>query len=324
MSIGEHAALRQKVGDSRVGRPPIRDTDHVGDIFVRLLEARLKVIAPVRTQVAITSTSVERLKTAVPTNTDARLIAVGESHSCRFAAIAVMEAPLVSRLVEAMSGGTAGGSPKGTTRKFTTIDEVLTLSFAEAVMDCFEQAIAPPPRREGEALRFSHYVGALSALLDAPNDTDMLIYRLAMRFDRAADALDLTFLVPLSALEVLQAGDDAARRVLGATAADRHWQRAMVQAGCQAELGLTCVLAQIDMSVGQISDLREGSLIELPIDQTMDVDLRIDQPGGVHDQPVIAQGRLGTASGKRAIRLSAPPAPGLIDMLAPLAGFHQT
>lgn len=319
MTIGAHDTLRQKVGDTRVGRAPIRDTDHVGDLFARLLERQVRTISPVRVQVSLISGTVERLKTALPESEDPQLIAVGQCESSPFAAVAVMKAPLVACLVDAVSGSNTVSANQPTPRNFTSIDEALSEGFAKVVMESFEQALAPPPRAQGEHLVFSGFVRSLSAILDAPSDTDVLRYRLSLTFGRSETPLELSFLIPLNVLETLQPGDDTANRVLRATAADKNWQAAMVRAAATSKLPLTCVLAQIELSVREIGLLSKGSIIPLPVDQTMEVELRVDHPGRPDDQATIATGRLGAASGKRAIRLTRPPDPNMVRLLAPVA-----
>jgi flagellar motor switch protein FliM len=173
--------------------------------------------------------------------------------------------------------------------------------------------------QRGEALHFSHFVRTLSSLLQAPADTDMLRFRIALKFGRSDREEEMSLLIPLNALEVLQAGDDSARHALKSSVADRYWRDSMIRAAAASELPLTCVLARIDLSVAEIGNLQPGSVVPLPTDMTMAVELRIDQPDGVHDQPGIIFGRLGAASGKRAIRLSRSPEPALLAFLDPVA-----
>ncbi|MEM7546441.1 MAG: FliM/FliN family flagellar motor switch protein [Pseudomonadota bacterium] len=307
MTLGAHPALRQKIGDSRVGRPPIGDIDQIGDLFSRLLENRLKRILRVPVVASVSTCRVRKLKATLGEVSSSCLLAQAESKSRPFAAAAVLDDVLVEHLIEAASGGRTKREVTPGTRKLTKMDEYLSQDFAITLIDCFEDAIATPPRQDGEALRFSRFAKSVKTFMDIPDDMDVLTYTLTLQFESRGPELELLFLVPLNVLDVLRASspNGAISRMSGFGAnADSLWNKTMTAAASQAQLKLVGVLAQFPLTIEEVNELEPGSLIELPAMTDMIVDLKIDEPGGVTNSGSIGCGALGADNGNRAVKLT--------------------
>ena len=75
------------------------------------------------------------------------------------------------------------------------------------------------------------------------------------------------------------------------------------------------VLHEKKMNVGDIRDLKPGSIIPLPHIRKMPIELRVDTEKGVAREPGIGNGTLGVVDGQRAIRMSEPPMEEFINHL---------
>lgn len=315
-----HAILRRKIGEARVSHPPLRDPEFVADLFARLLEERLRTAFQGPVTASVDAARMAKLSEALREAESPALYGVAETPGGQLGGVLTLTAPLVHQAIEAMTG--ARGAEAAPDRMPTAIDEALVAGFAEDLIDCFEHAVISGPRPErGVAMGFARFARKASSLAEAPDAIDTLAFRLSLSFGDGGAPAPLSFIVPLGVLDMYRAAQKAesARRPLiaGPSAPEAIWTTTMVAAVQMAEFRLIGVLNEMTLTVSEIGELVPGSIIPLPVEQRMEVGLRLDTRKGVAGAPEIAAGALGVAGGRRAVKISAPPEDAFIESLLP-------
>ncbi|QIE55392.1 hypothetical protein G5B40_07935 [Pikeienuella piscinae] len=316
-----HATLRRKIEEARVSHPPLRDPEFVGDLFARLLEERLRVAFRSPVAASVGAARMAKLSDALREAENPALYGVAETPAGQLGGVLTLTAPLVHESIEAMTG--AHGAEAAPDRMPTAIDEALVAGFAEDVIDCFEHAVISGPRPgRGVAMGFARFTRKASALAEAPDAIDTLAFRLSLSIGDGGPA-PLSFIVPLGVLDMYRAAEKAesAKRPLiaGPSAPEAIWTSTMLAAVQMAEFRLIAVLNEMTLTVSEIGELVPGSIIPLPVEQRMEVGLRLDTRKGVAGAPEIAAGALGVAGGRRAVKIGTPPEHAFIENLRPYA-----
>lgn len=317
-----HATIRRKIGVARSSRPPLRDSDFVSDLFARLLEERLRVSLGGPVSVSIGAPEMMKLTAALDIGDEPALYGVAETRADLLGGVLTLSAPLVHRVVEAMTGAPrAEASPD---RMPTAIDEALIAGFAEDVIDSFERAVTPGPRPDGGlAINFSRFARKATSLTEAPDDLDTLAFRLTLGLGDGVEPSSFTFVTPLGILDIYQTAEKAAaskRSLIGVSSAPEGiWASTMLTAAQVAEYRLISVLHEMTLTVSEIGELTPGAVLPLPSETRMQVRLRVDTPKGVAGAPDLAEGALGVVDGRRAIKITAPPDEEFIGNIRPYA-----
>ncbi len=139
---------------------------------------------------------------------------------------------------------------------------------------------------------------------------DVLNIRMSMKIGGAEQARSFDMLVPLGVLDVYKAAEKGSKPDKAANADAKKnetlWASTMLAAANEAEFRLVAVLHEKKMNVGDIRDLKPGSVILLPHVRKMPIELRMDTAKGVAREPTVGNGALGVVDGQRAIRMSEP------------------
>lgn len=299
----------------------MRDPKFVCDLFSRLLEERLRVSLGGPASVQIDETRMAKLTAALEQKETPALYAVAKTREGQLGGVMTLTATVIHQVIEAMTGAPAGSRPAD--RPPTSIDEALIANLAEDVIYCFERAMSPGPRPEGgAAIDFDHFTRKPTSLTEAPDSLDTLVFHLSLTVGK--EQLETQFIVPLGVLDIYRAAETKAalKRPLISESAARGalWSTAMLTAARTAEYRLIGVLQELTLTVKEVGDLVPGSVIPLPPGARMEVGLRVDSPQGVAGAPDLAYGSLGTSEGKRAVKISLPPADELIRGLIPFVG----
>lgn len=311
-----HKTLRRKIGDSRVGRAPIRDISYVSDMFARFLNAEMRSALRWPVVVDVLGHELMKLGPAMEQAQPGAIYAVTEA-SGSFGGAIILNPSFLFRWLGAQTG--CDGSIQGPEeqRDFTSIDASLTSDLISSVIDCFERAVTP----EGDAkpkksLTFSRFVKERSAIIDAEDTMDVLNIRLSVKISGEEAGRSFEFFVPLAVLDVYKAAEKKAKPEAAETPKnDTLWASTMLAAANAAEFRLVAVLHEKKMNVGDIRDLKPGAIINLPHIRKMPVELRMDTPKGVSREAGIGNGVLGVVDGQRAIRMSEPPKEDFIEHL---------
>lgn len=317
-----HATIRRKIGVARSSRPPLRDSGFVSDLFARLLEERLRVSLGGPVSVTIAAPKMMKLAAALGDAEEPALYGVAETRAGQLGGVLTLSAPLVHRVVEALTG--APGAAVSPGRMPTAIDEALIAGFAEDVIDCFERAVAPGPRPEGGlAVDFVRFARKATSLAEAPDDLDTLAFRLTLGLGGEMEPSVFSFVTPLGVLDMYRAVEKAAaskRPLIGESSApDAIWTSTMLAAAQMAEYRLIGVLHELTLTVSEIGELTPGVVLPLPSETRMQVRLRIDTPKGVAGAPDLAAGALGVVDGRRAVKIATPPDAEFTNTLMPYA-----
>jgi len=155
-----------------------------------------------------------------------------------------------------------------------------------------------------------------SSIIDAEDTMDVLNIRLSVRIGGEETGRDFEFFVPLAVLDVYKAAEKKAKPdKIEDPKNDTLWASTMLAAANEAEFRLVAVLHEKKMNVGDIRDLKVGSIIPLPHHGKMPIELRMDTEKGVAREAGIGNGVLGVVDGQRAIRMTEPPMEEFINHL---------
>ena len=305
-----HETLRRKIGDSRVGRSPIRDIGYVSDLFARLLNERLRTLLRWPVVVEVDSYEVMKFGPAIGQAENGALFAVAQVSS-NFGGTVILNPSFLFGWLDALTGCDGSIADPESIRDFTSIDATLTQDFVGNVIDSFERAILPEANSKAiGSLSFSRFIKDRSSILDAEDTMDVLNIRMSMKIGGAEQARSFDMLVPLGVLDVYKAAEKGSKPDKAANADAKKnetlWASTMLAAANEAEFRLVAVLHEKKMNVGDIRDLKPGSVILLPHVRKMPIELRMDTAKGVAREPTVGNGALGVVDGQRAIRMSEP------------------
>ena len=311
-----HRTLRRKIGESRVGRAPIRDISYVSDMFARFLNAELRSVLRWPVVVKVASHELMKLGPAMKRAEPGAIYAVAEASSS-FGGAMILNPSFLFRWLGAQTGcdGTIEGPEEQ--RDFTSIDASLTADLVTCVVDSFERAVAPEgDGKAPKSLTFSRFVKDRSAIIDAEDTMDVLNIRLSVKIGGEETMRDFEFFVPLAVLDVYKAAEKKAKPdKVEDSKNETLWASTMLAAANEAEFRLVAVLHEKKMNVGDIRDLKAGSIISLPHIRKMPIELRMDTEKGVAREAGIGNGVLGVVDGQRAIRMTDPPMEEFINHL---------
>lgn len=311
-----HKTLRRKIGDSRVGRAPIRDISYVSEMFARFLNAEMRSVLRWPVVVNVMDHELMKLGPAMQQAQPGAIFAVTEA-SGGFGGAMILNPSFLFRWLGAQTGcdGTIQGQEDQ--RDFTSIDASLTTDLVTSVIDSFERAVAP----EGDvklkkSLTFSRFVKERSTIIDAEDTMDVLNIRLAVKISGEETGRSFEFFVPLAVLDIYKAAEKKVKpEKIESSKNDTLWASTMLAAANAAEFRLVAVLHEKKMNVGDIRDLKPGTIINLPHIRKMPIELRMDTEKGVAREAGIGNGVLGVVDGQRAIRMSEPPKEEFINHL---------
>lgn len=311
-----HKTLRRKIGDSRVGRAPIRDISYVSDMFARFLNAEMRSVLRWPVVVNVIDHELMKLGPAMQQAQPGAIFAVAEA-SGGFGGAMILNPSFLFRWLGAQTGCDGSIQGQEDQRDFTSIDASLTADLVSSVIDSFERAVAP----EGEdklkkSLSFSRFVKERSAIIDAEDTMDVLNIRLAVKISGEETGRSFEFFVPLAVLDIYKAAEKKVKPEKAESSKnDTLWASTMLAAANAAEFRLVAVLHEKMMNVGDIRDLKAGAIINLPHIRKMPVELRMDTEKGVAREAGIGNGVLGVVDGQRAIRMTEPPKEEFINHL---------
>lgn len=318
MSKLSHDTLRRKIGDSRVGRSPIVDIDYVCEQFGRQLEETLRAKLQTEVKAHVDEYRVTKMGPALDTAEPSAIYGVTATQA-GFCGAAIVNPTFAFRLIEVLTGvlGPAGEPPEG--RELTLIDEALLTDFVRMLVAGFEHALLPDqPKTAPPIVSFTRFLRNRASILEADDDVDVLNIRVSIAFAEGETPRSIDFFTLFSALDVIKAARASAQK--SKTAAvddgkDNLWSATMLAAANAAEFRMVTVLAEKSLSLGEIRELKPGAVLPLPVAEGLKVDLRIDRPGGVVDEPALMLGALGAFDGQRAVRLTEAPDDRFLDQV---------
>ena len=210
---------------------------------------------------------------------------------------------LLSKILDISLGGDGSFEGGQVDRPLTQIDVAIYGRFVDLVCRAFDEAIRElcghsplgPPRRS----KFEEQPGMIRI---APDRAEIFAIKLNFHIGDEKPNAGLDFVVPVSTLEPLKG--DLKNIVPTSEAGSAAWESYMRGRVLDLPLDLRGVIEVGSFSVGELSRLRQGQVIELAATAIDEVELRIETTDG----PVaFARGRLGSKGRHKAVRLTDDP-----------------
>ena len=208
---------------------------------------------------------------------------------------------LLGKVLDIYLGGDGSFEESNFSRSLTAIDLAIYGRFVDLVAGCFDEAVREHCGHSAIGVasrsRFEQQPGMVRI---APDQAEVFIIKLNfhMKDDKRGAGLD--FVVPVSVLELLKR-DLVAAQGQGSDTMRGAWSRHMLAETLETRLPLSAVLPAGRYSVGEVSRLSHGDVLELPTDGLNRIELRA---GTAHGPAIIARGRLGAQERNKAVRLS--------------------
>ena len=201
-------------------------------------------------------------------------------------------------------------------RALTPIDITIYRRFVGLLAQAFDDAIIEVCGRSaigrGQPDRFERDPGMVRIAADR---AELFTIHMSIQIADQAESTELDFAVSVSTLAPLK--EDLLRSATLDTDMVAQWERSMRDQVTDMELGSQCVIDLGDFSVGELSRLEQGALIELPPDAMNAIELRVPTTGG---DVTMARGRLGANGRHKAVRLVDDPS---AEFLAPLRALLE-
>ncbi|MEO1492529.1 MAG: FliM/FliN family flagellar motor switch protein [Pseudomonadota bacterium] len=210
---------------------------------------------------------------------------------------------LLGKVLDISLGGDGSFEEPNSERALTNIDlsiygrfvDLISQAFHESVLElCGRSQIGIPVRS-----KFEEQPGMVRI---TPDRSEVFVIKLNFYIadDKVGAGLDLV--IPLTTLEPLKSDLNST------TATNDHtaglWATHMYDEVLNVQLPLSAVIDLGQFSVGDVSRLEQGMLLEIPANAIDDVRLRIETADG---NTTLSHGRLGTKGRHKALRLAVDP-----------------
>jgi flagellar motor switch protein FliM len=316
MSQTVESILARKIGSARVGRAPIPRVEEIGEHFAKIVDENVRPLLRTIVGSIVIDCEVRKLSRVLEDIPVPAMIAVINVKGSKNSALINVSSDLLFHLVDLRMGGDPAVAPMPTMRSITQIDCALCADFIKAVLEAFEESmrlnLGPGL---SSAMTLGHFEQHVTMIRIAPEHSDVLVLRLSLDLGEAARSGDLEFVLPLSVLDAYQAGVDHDRVKDEDEDQCDIWTTRMAQAAREAPAHLRAVLHRAEMSVADLAALQPGMVIPLPAGSRGTVELTFEAAD--MDRP-LARGRLGAFEGRKAVKLTEPPDPALLDTIRKL------
>ena len=222
----------------------------------------------------------------------------------------MVDAPLLDRIIGLSLGTTDNPMMTVEDRPLTQIDLAIYRRFVELTAAAFDDALYEvcgcSAIGRATPSRFEPKPGMVRI---APDRAELLAIKLGVRIaDGEEERLD--FVLPVSTLQPIR--EDLLRTATTDEEMLKLWEGAMRERVMGMQMRTDCIIDLGDFSVGELSRLEQGVLLELPPDAMNSIELRVASTGG---DISFARARLGANGRHKAVRLVDDPD---TDFLEPL------
>lgn len=208
---------------------------------------------------------------------------------------------LLGKVLDIYLGGDGSFEESNFSRSLTAIDLAIYGRFVDLMAACFDDAIREHCHRSaigvGSRTRFEQQPGMVRI---APDQSEVFIIKLNFYMNDDNRGAGLDFVVPVSVLEMLKRDLVAAQGEASDTLKG-VWSKHMLAEVLETRLALQGVVDIGSFSVGELSRLKHGDVIELPNEALSRIQLRT---GTLLGPVTVAEGRLGAIDRNKAVRLS--------------------
>lgn len=312
-----NGALRKKLEGPLSARPPVADIARLASQFARLVEESLRKVLGSRPDIQVVSAIPQKRRAAQDSAAEDDYLA-SAFISGALAGAVVLAPTFAFRLIEIMTGAASAPQQDETVgeaapRTLTAIDRALLQEPTSVIFEAFIDAMPVHPPSALRSAFQSPRLSPIGELSDDEGAVDGLAIVLSVALAGGTEKFELPIFMPLSTLDFLESTEPS--RTAVQTTTPSAWSRTMLTAARNAPFRMVGVLHEKQMSIGDIKDMKVGGVIPLPADHRMQIDLRIDAPQGVANEPTVGGGVLGVVDGQRAVRLTAPADPDFLTHL---------
>lgn len=207
---------------------------------------------------------------------------------------------LLGKVLDVSLGGDGDFEPSGAERELTQIDlaiygrfvDLVCKALDEAVHEvCGRSALGPP-----EKSKFEEQPGMVRI---APDRSEVFVIKLNFLIGDDERGAGMDFVVPVSTIEPLK--KDLGGNLSSNETTRLAWETYMSEQVDLIELHAEGIIEMGAFSVGELSRMEQGDLIELPVGAIDDVLLRVETLDG---PAAMGRGRLGAKGRHKALRLN--------------------
>lgn len=210
---------------------------------------------------------------------------------------------LLAKVLDLSLGGEGAFDDEGPGRPLTKIDLAIYGRFVDMILRAFDGAISEVTGRNllgiPKKTRFEEHPGLVRLV---PDRSEVFVIKLSFFMGRDPGGTGLDFVLPVSTLDSLR--EDLTSVETASEGMIAAWAQAMREQVLGLNLDAAGVIELGEFSVGELSRLEQGALIELPPDALEQVQLRVETTDG---DAVLAAGKLGAKGRHKAIRLTGEP-----------------
>ena len=226
---------------------------------------------------------------------------------------------LLDTVLDRSLAGDESGLTPGEGRSLTPIDISIYGRIVDLVARSFDEAIVELCGRNkmGRAKR-AHFEASPGLVRIAPNRAEVLAIKLGVKIGEQPDFTGLDLVVPLTALSHIK--EDLAETATTDEAIVELWEQSMQERVMGLSLKTDCIIDLGAFSIGELSRLEQGELLELPQDAMNMIELRVPTVGG---DVSFARGRLGANGRHKAVRLIEDPSDEFLEPLRQIADHSR-
>ncbi|MEM0990072.1 MAG: FliM/FliN family flagellar motor switch protein [Pseudomonadota bacterium] len=223
---------------------------------------------------------------------------------------------LLSKVLDISLGGDGSFDDSGGGRALTAIDISIYGRFVDLICRALGETIAElcgiNPIGPAVKTRFEEQPGMIRI---APDRSEVFVIKMNFHFGEDERGAGLDYVIPVTVLEPL-------KRFLNNSVTTNEavlalWSQHMYDQVLELPVAATGQITLGDFTVGELSRLEQGMLIELPSNSVNEVQITLDTVDGDH---VLSKGRLGTKGRHKALRILEDPD---TEFLAPLLELER-
>ena len=218
---------------------------------------------------------------------------------------------LLDRVLDMSLDASISGLAEDGERELTPIDVSIYGSFVDLIARGFDEAVVElcGQNRLGLGKR-AHFESVPGMVRIAPNRAEVLVIKLGFNIGEQDRFAGLDLAVPVASLDALKT--DLVNTAPADDDVVELWETSMQERVMGLPLQTDCVIDLGAFSVGELSRLEQGALLELPAEAMNSVELRVPTVGG---DVAFAHGRLGANGRHKAVRLVDDPSDEFLEPL---------
>lgn len=206
---------------------------------------------------------------------------------------------LLGKVLDLSLGGDGEFAAAELQRKLTEIDLSIYSRFVDIVGLAFDDAITEMCGRNAiggaQRLRFEEQPGMVRI---APDRAEIFVVKLNFHIGDDKRGAGMDFVVPISTIEPLK--KDLSSHIGNNAQIERMWAKYMREQIEQIELPSQALIDLGQFSIGELTRLEQGQLIELPAGAIDQVVLQVET---IEGPTILSRGRLGAKGRNKALRL---------------------